>query len=163
MCFSQCKLFSLHLHSLCTGMCLSLWLFVLAKAHLYDFTLRTVCALLSIPHGVSHCAASGCTPFAHRLYWGGYWAGIALILKETLFSPSLQLHRFREVNGFRPLVGIRRKRYLGSSTPVLWLRVSGVQDLNFLRWMKRRSDVSRRELLQSLQQGLIQLPLEALE
>ncbi len=64
-------------------------------------------------------AASGCSPFAHRLHWGTSRAGIALILKDTpflplphllsvtvvLFPPS-SLHRFREVNEVRHLLGI---------------------------------------------------------
>lgn len=121
--------------------------------------------------------ASGYTPFGHWLYWGGYWAGIALMLQETFFffTPSSLICFLFAVT----LI------FFSSCTPQVWrgewdqatprypgsLHLSSGCVYQVLRlqwtgptlWMRRRSDATRRQLLQNLQQGLLQLPLEALE
>lgn len=83
------KLFILHPQPLCAWSCLSLWMCVLQMLNsVTSLSGRSVHysqypMLLAI---VS--AASGYTPFAHRLYWRGYRARIALILKRNSFPPN---------------------------------------------------------------------------
>lgn len=67
-------------------MCLSLWLFVLQGLESCDFTLRPVCALLSIPHGVGHCkCCQWLYPLCTQALLRGLGEGIALIPKDTIF------------------------------------------------------------------------------
>lgn len=130
---------------LCVWMCLSLRLFVMQRLEQCDFTLTPVCAPLSIPRGVGHCKCLQWllpTPsFAHRLYWVGYWAGVALIPKGTSLPPPPSPICFLSQSSFFPspaLIGPEKWMKPGlfsgpteSRTPppppFLRLRASGVQ------------------------------------
>lgn len=108
--------------------CHCVWLFVLQRLNgVTSLSGRSVrcsqCPMLS----AIVSAPNGCSPSrTQALLKFGYWAGVALMLKETpfLFPHLLSLtviffppFRFREVNGFGVLVGIQRKRYLCSLRP----------------------------------------------
>lgn len=153
---SVCKLF---IRPRCAWTCLSLWLFVLQRLNsvtslsgrsVYHSQYPMVLAIVS--------AASGCSPFAHWLYWGGYRAGIALILKETPFFPSFisflsqssfffvppALHRFREVNKVTPLLSILSAFNLSKGCVYQVSRLNQIGSVLATLWIRRRSDVWRR-------------------
>ena len=110
--------------SLCVAVCA-------AEAQWCDFTLRTVCALLSMPHAVGHCKcpqwlfplsdtgsievgllSRGCLNTQRNSFFLVFFILSSFAFFDShLFLPPF---RSREVNGFGLLIGIQRKRYLCS-------------------------------------------------
>lgn len=80
------KLFISYLHPLCAWLCLSLWMCVLQKLNSVTSLSHSLCTPLNTPCcWLLWVLLMAIPPFAHRLYWGDHWAGIALKLKETHF------------------------------------------------------------------------------